>query len=186
MNKAIFIDRDGVVNKPIVCNGKPLSPKTFNEFVVLDKVDEALKIFKSLNLFTIIVTNQPDIKTKKQKLEDLNFTHEWILNNMNVDDIYSCFHDDNDNCNCRKPNIGMLIKASKKYKINLEESYMIGDRWKDVKCGQVANCKETFFIDYGYEEMKPVGNFKIVPSLFECSNIIKKLEKNDENRRFKN
>ena len=67
MNKAIFIDRDGVVNKPIVCNGKPLSPKTFNEFVVLDKVDEALKIFKSLNLFTIIVTNQPDIKTKKRK-----------------------------------------------------------------------------------------------------------------------
>jgi D-glycero-D-manno-heptose 1,7-bisphosphate phosphatase len=182
MNKAIFIDRDGVVNKAIIRNGKPLSPQTFKEFIVLDKVNEALEIFKSLNLLTIIVTNQPDIKTKKQKLKDLNYTHQWILNNMNVDDIYSCFHDDDDNCNCRKPNIGMLIKASKKYQVDLEESYIIGDRWKDVKCGQIANCKEIFFIDYEYEEIKPVGKFKTVTSLFECSNFIKHLENNDANQ----
>ena len=181
MNKAIFLDRDGVLNKVILKDGKPLSPKNLSEFVLLDNVSEALAIFKKLDYLTIIVTNQPDIKTKKQTLKDLEITHKWIFDNLMIDDIFVCCHDDSDNCNCRKPGIGMLINASKKYKINLTKSIMIGDRWKDIKCGQLAKCKNNFYINYGYDEPSPTGKFINVSSLYECSKIVESMnEKNNE------
>ena len=100
---------------------------------------------------------------------------------MDIDDIYVCIHDDDDYCDCRKPKIGMLKKASFKYNIDLNKSYLIGDRWKDIECGQIAKCKESFFIDYSYDEPKPIGKFKIVKSLFECAMFIEKLEVNNGN-----
>ena len=170
--KAVFIDRDGVINKAIVKNGKPYSPINFNEFIVLPQVSEALNLLKRLNYVNIIVTNQPDIKSGKQSIEDLSFTHKWILKNLSIDAIYSCHHDNQDNCLSRKPNIGMLNKASKELGINIKKSYMIGDRWKDIKCGQLANCKQIFFIDYGYKEKLPDLPFTKVKSLFMLSKII--------------
>ena len=68
-----------------------------------------------------------------------------------IDAVYVCFHDDLDACDCRKPKPGLIINAAALHDILLEESYVIGDRWKDVLAGKAANCK-TIFIDYGYRE----------------------------------
>jgi D-glycero-D-manno-heptose 1,7-bisphosphate phosphatase len=73
----------------------------------------------------------------------------------------------------------MLIEASKQLGIDLSESYMIGDRWGDVEAGQRSGCKNTFFIDYGYKEKKPTGDFISVKSLRECADIILKIQTNN-------
>ena len=79
--------------------------------------------------------------------------HEKLLNILPLDEILVCYHDDRDNCSCRKPRPGLLINSAKRLSINLAESFMIGDRWRDIEAGQNAGCW-TIFIDYGYSEQK--------------------------------
>jgi D-glycero-D-manno-heptose 1,7-bisphosphate phosphatase len=172
MNRAVFIDRDGIINKAIVVNRKPFSPVDIYEFKILPKAKKALKTFKKLNLMNIIITNQPDIKTGKQLSKDLDKIHNWMMINLDIDEILVCKHDDNDNCNCRKPKTGMIEQAVEKYQINISQSYLIGDRWKDIQCGQKAGCKENFFVNYNYNETRPKMPYIVVKSLYECSQYL--------------
>lgn len=149
--KAIFLDRDGVVNKVLLNNDKPLSPRKLDEFELLPKVKEALTFFKEIGFLNIIVTNQPDIARGFMKIEDLERMHALIREKFPIDDIYVCPHDDSDNCSCRKPKPGMLLYASKKWNIDLSSSYLIGDTWKDVEAGKLAGCK-TILIDMPYNQ----------------------------------
>ena len=82
--------------------------------------------------------------------------------------IEVCPHKEEDRCDCRKPKPGMIISASKELNININCSYMIGDRWTDILCGQRAGCKENFYIDNNYSEKKPDKPFTHVPSLLHC------------------
>jgi D-glycero-D-manno-heptose 1,7-bisphosphate phosphatase len=171
MNKAIFLDRDGVINFSKIINGKPYAPTSLAEFKIIPNVKKALQLFKNKGYLLIIITNQPDVARMKISLENINEFHRVIKKLLPITEIFTCFHDDNDNCECRKPKPGKILDAVKKYNIDTSISYMIGDRWKDIEAGKNAGCK-TVFIDYQYKEKQPSNyNFK-VKSIYEAAEII--------------
>jgi D-glycero-D-manno-heptose 1,7-bisphosphate phosphatase len=150
-NRALFIDRDGVVNEVILKNGSPCAPWNMEEFKVLPDAPDAIRKAKNLGLLAIICTNQPDVPRGFVSREDVEKMHLQIKEKTPVDDIFVCLHDDIDNCDCRKPKPGMLIKAAKKWDIELSSSFFVGDTWKDISAGKGANCK-TFLIKKNYNK----------------------------------
>jgi len=171
MNRAVFLDRDGVINRAHVREGKPYPPRSLAELEILPGVSEALRALHGAGFLLIVVTNQPDVArgtTSREAVEEIN---KHLALHLVIDEFYSCFHDSDDNCDCRKPKPGSLLAAAKKHSIDLGASYMVGDRWRDIEAGKQAGCK-TIFIDYGYTEKQP-GSFDYrVGSLLEASKII--------------
>jgi len=171
MLKAVFLDRDGVINKASIINGKPYPPRNLDELELIPGVDQAILQLRDRGYFCIVVTNQPDVargKTSKETVESIN---QFIIQHLAIHEIISCYHDDYENCDCRKPKPGSLLKAALKYNINLNKSFMVGDRWRDIEAGQNAGCK-TFFIDYQYNEKQPQNPTYKVASLTDAVNII--------------
>ena len=101
--------------------------------------------------------------------------NSYIKDKLKLDDILVCYHDDSDNCECRKPKPGLLLEASKKWDIDLKKSYMIGDRCKDIEAGKRAGCK-TIFIDLNYKEAKPKNPDFTTDSLFSSVHLIEELQ----------
>jgi D-glycero-D-manno-heptose 1,7-bisphosphate phosphatase len=152
--RAIFLDRDGVINRPVIRDGKPYTPSSVDEFEILPGVTEACQILKRLGFLLVIATNQPDVGRGTLPLEAVKTIHRWLLQQLPIDRMMVCFHGGaafGDPCDCRKPQPGMLLEAAATLKIDLAKSFMIGDRWRDVDCGYNAGC-QTIFIDWGYEE----------------------------------
>ena len=149
--KAVFLDRDGVINRAVVRNRKPYPPNTLQDLEILPDVPEALNLLKESGFLLIVVTNQPDVGRGIQKKETVEEMHLFLKNQLPLDVIYVCWHGLDGKCECRKPLPGLLIQASEKWQIDLEKSFMIGDRWRDVDSGHAAGCK-TIFIDYQYNE----------------------------------
>ena len=174
MRRAVFLDRDGVINNAIIRNGRPYAPLTLDELVILPGVYSALKRIHDYGLLAIVITNQPDVAngiTDKAKIEAIN---NYLKQNLPLTDIRTCFHNDEDRCLCRKPLPGLIIDAASTHNVNLKNSFMIGDRWRDVDAGNAAGCK-TYFIDYGYEEKQPENADFRVKSLVEAvENILGK------------
>jgi len=171
MKKAIFLDRDGVVNSSIVVDGKPYPPRSLDQLEILPGVENALLKFRENGYLCIVITNQPDVARGKVSLQSVEELNQYLLSKLAIDDVYSCYHDDKDQCECRKPKPGAIIDAGQKYDIDLINSYMIGDRWRDVEAGLSAGCK-TAFIDYNYNEKRPVGHTYSVESLLDFAKII--------------
>jgi D-glycero-D-manno-heptose 1,7-bisphosphate phosphatase len=151
MNKAIFLDRDGVLNRVIVRDGKPYPPSHLSEFEILPGTKEALIKLKLERFLLIVVTNQPDVARGKQKREKVEEMHNFLMRKLPLNDIFVCWHGLDGECECRKPMPGLLFQASKKWQIDLKKSLIIGDRWRDIDSGYAAGCK-TIFIDYKYDE----------------------------------
>jgi len=154
MNKAVFLDRDGVLNKAVVKNGKPYPPASAAELEISPDAEEALKKLKAEGYKLLVVTNQPDVAkgtATRAAVEEIN---RKLASTLPVNDIFVCYHQDADNCACRKPQPGMLLEAARAHNIDMTKSFMIGDRWRDVEAGQNAGCR-TVFIDGGYEERQP-------------------------------
>lgn len=174
--KAIFWDKDGVINEVIMREGKPTAPLQLEEFKFLPNIKKYLNQFKKMGFLNIIFTNQPDISRGFLKIEDLEKMHKIIIEELPIDEIKFCPHDDKDNCVCRKPKPGLIFEAAKKWSIDLEKSYVIGDRDKDIKAGKTAGCK-TFLIRREYnKDIKENYDFEI-NNLKEAVKIIKKLNK---------
>lgn len=150
-NKAVFLDRDGVINRALVRYGHPYPPPSLDTLEIQPDVPKALNLLKESEFLLIVVTNQPDVGRGTQKRETVEKMHTYLLNQLPLDDIYVCWHGQDGECDCRKPLPGMLFQAAQDWQINLEKSFMIGDRWRDVDIGYAAGCK-TIFIDYQYDE----------------------------------
>jgi D-glycero-D-manno-heptose 1,7-bisphosphate phosphatase len=163
LNKAVFLDRDGVINEPIIKEGRSYPPKNLDEFKILPNVDKALQLLKKANYLLIVITNQPDVGDGKQKKEIVESFHEFLLANLPIDDIFVCY---DRNSFCYKPKPGLLLRAIEKYNIDCKLSYMIGDRWRDIEAGKSVGC-QTFFIDWKYKESLKSEPKEIVSSLFE-------------------
>lgn len=163
-NKAIFLDRDGVLNRSLVRNGKPYAPILLKDFHILSGVKKTLKYLKKKNYLLIVITNQPDIKSGKLKLNKLLKMNNILINKLKINEIFICKHDDRDCCNCRKPKNQLIENAIKKYSIDRRKSFLIGDRKKDIEAGLRSRLK-TIYINKNYKESKP-KNFD-----FECDNI---------------
>ena len=148
-NNAVFLDRDGVLNKSIVINKKPYAPKTYEEFQLLPGVKRSLVSLKDLGFLIIVVTNQPDVGNGYVEKKVVQKMNSKLSNELPVDSIKVCYHKQTDECLCRKPKPGMLIDSAIEYNIDLGESFMVGDRKSDIEAGTEAGCK-TIFIDNGY------------------------------------
>lgn len=171
MRRAVFLDRDGVINRAVVRDGKPYPPENLSEMEILPGVPEALSLLHKAGFMLIVVTNQPDVArgtTAKAVVEEIN---DYLAGCLPLDEFRTCYHDSGDGCDCRKPLPGALLAAAKQHDIDLPQSYMIGDRWRDTEAGQCAGC-QTIFIDYGYAEKQPESVNHRVRSLAEAAQII--------------
>ncbi len=117
-------------------------------------VPAACAALRQAGFLLIVVTNQPDISRGSQSLEAVAGMNQWLKRELNLDDLRVCPHDNRDACACRKPLPGLLTGAAADWKIDLSESFMVGDRWRDIEAGKRAGCR-TVFIDYGYREQRP-------------------------------
>jgi len=151
MRRAIFLDRDGVLNRAVVKNGKPYPPATVEEFEILPGVAEALGRLSRAGFLLIVATNQPDVMSGKQQREVVEAMHKKLRDVLSLDDIKVCYELDSPTSTCFKPKPGMLLEAAREWNIDLGRSYMVGDRWRDVGAGKRAGCV-TIFIDRGYAE----------------------------------
>lgn len=166
--RAVFLDRDGVINRAIVKAGKPHPPSSLDELEVLPGVLEALCQLRAAGFTLIVVTNQPDVARGTQTRNAVEGIHEWLANKLPIDEFRACYHDDVDGCECRKPQPGLLLAAAKRLGLDLTSSVMVGDRWRDIEAGKRAGCK-TVFIDYGYAERRPDAPDATVASLAEAA-----------------
>jgi len=166
-NRAIFLDRDGVINAGVMRAGKPYPPDCFEEFNLLPGVASAMNALHEAGFKLIVVTNQPDVRTGKQRQDVVEKMHRALLDELPIDDIGVCYHINEDQCSCRKPKPGMLFAAAEKWNIDLSISFMVGDRWRDVEAGRAAGCR-TVFIDYKYAEKQPEQPDCVVTSLLDA------------------
>jgi D-glycero-D-manno-heptose 1,7-bisphosphate phosphatase len=162
------LDRDGVLNRPIIRNGRPHPPATLEEFSILPGVLEACQALRRAGFVLLVVTNQPDIARGVQDRAVVDEFHGILLRTLPIAAVYVCPHDDADECDCRKPGPGMLLEAAHDLHLNLERSVMVGDRWRDVEAGHRAGCR-TVFIDRGYSEPAPTNPDAVVSDLGQAA-----------------
>ena len=170
--RAVFLDRDGVLNRSIVRQGKPYPPDTLAELHILPGVAEALSQLRAAGFLNVVVTNQPDVATGKQRREVVELLNRHLAAVLAIDAVKVCYHVDGDACMCRKPKPGMLLEAAAELGIDLGKSFMVGDRWRDVAAGQAAGCAQSYFLDYGYAEKRPDKPYLAVKSLPEAAGLI--------------
>jgi len=151
---AVFLDRDGVINRAVVRDGKPFPPAGIDDLELLPEVASAMNSLKAHGFALYVITNQPDVTRGTQTRDAVESIHQSLSSSLPIDDIFVCYHDDNDECGCRKPLPGLLLEARSKHNIDLSRSFVVGDRWRDIDAGHNAGCK-TVLIDYGYRERAP-------------------------------
>ena len=153
--RAVFLDRDGVLNRAALRDGKPHPPANVAELEVTPDAKRVLESLREKGYKLLVVTNQPDVArgiTTRETVEEIN---RKLAATLPLDDVFVCYHTDEDHCDCRKPKPGLLQEAARHHSIDLGSSFMVGDRWRDVEAGQNAGCR-TILIDDGYEERQPV------------------------------
>ncbi len=177
MKRAVFLDRDGVLNLPVVRSGKPYPPQTLAEFQLYPEAPEACALLRNAGFLLIVVTNQPDVGRGTQSIEVVEAMHEQLQESVALDRIEVCAAADDTApaARRRKPAPGMLFDAASASQIDLTRSYMIGDRWRDIDCGHAAGCT-TIFIERGYEENLRLPPHHRVANVLEAANLILSLE----------
>jgi D-glycero-D-manno-heptose 1,7-bisphosphate phosphatase len=171
--KVVFLDRDGVINKDVGYLYKS------QDFKFIDGVFEACQYFQKLGYNLIIITNQSGISRGYYQEEDFQTLTKWMLmqfNNQNIDilDIFFCPHSPESTCKCRKPRPGMLLEARDKYKIDIKNSWMIGDKEADVQAANAAGINNTILVKSGHSINDANSKAKLIlESIKDSINIIK-------------
>jgi len=164
LRRAVFLDRDGVLNRATVRDGKPYPPATLSEFELLPGVVEGCRRLKEADFVLVVATNQPDVGRGEQSRDVVEAMHRKLNRLLPLDGIEVCYDGGSEPSDFLKPAPGMLLRAAQEHGINIGRSFMVGDRWRDVDCGHSAGCT-TIFIDLGYSETLrqtpdfTVGNF---------------------------
>jgi D-glycero-D-manno-heptose 1,7-bisphosphate phosphatase len=152
--RAVFLDRDGVLNEVVVHEGLPYPPASLDELKLVPDAAAALARLKAAGFLLIVVTNQPDVARGTQSRAIVEAMNRAIGAALPLDDFFTCWHDDPDACACRKPKPGLLVEAAARHAIDLRASFLIGDRWRDIDAGAAAGCR-TVLIDRGYRDRAP-------------------------------
>jgi len=171
VRRAVFLDRDGVINANLERDGRPVAPTTLAAFRILPGVEDAVRRLKERGYLVIVITNQPDVANGLTERSTVEAMHDVIRARLLVDDIKTCFHNDAAGCECRKPKPGLILTAAAEHGIDLAGSYVVGDRWRDVAAGRAAGCS-TIFIDYGYKQDGANFPDKVTGSLPEATSFI--------------
>jgi D-glycero-D-manno-heptose 1,7-bisphosphate phosphatase len=177
MNRAVFLDRDGVLNAPVVRSGKPYPPHTLEEFQLYPEAPEACALLRNAGFKLIVVTNQPDIGRGTQTMAAVEAMHDRLRQAIPLDRIEVCTAADDSapEARRRKPAPGMVLDAAQALQIDLARSYLIGDRWRDIECGHAAGCT-TFFIERRYEEKLQRPPHHYVTNVLEAAQMILSFE----------
>ena len=171
LSRAVFLDRDGVINRSWVRDGKPYAPTSLAEFEILPGAVEAIAALKKAGFRVIVVTNQPDVAAGRVSRAVVEAMDKRVRETCRVDDVRVCYHAETEGCACRKPKPGLLVDAARDWGVDLRRSYMVGDRWRDIGAGQAAGCR-TVLIDYKYAEQQAENPDMVVTSLMEASQRI--------------
>lgn len=174
MHRAVFLDRDGVINRAEVRDGKAYAPRSLADFRLLPGVKKAVADLKAAGLLVVVVTNQPDIGNGLVDAATVDAMHARLKRDLAVDDIRVCPHSQSAGCDCRKPRPGMLTAAADALDIDLKKSFIVGDRRGDIVAGQAVGCY-TFFLDRGYAEARPDTPDATVKSLPAAVGVILEL-----------
>ena len=152
--RAVFLDRDGVLNRAVVREGRPYPPASAAELEIDPEAPRILAELKRAGFLLLVATNQPDVARGAQTRAEVEAIHRALRQALPLDGVLVCWHDDADACGCRKPAPGLMVEAGARYGIDLARSFLIGDRWRDVEAGRRAGCA-TVWIDRGYQERGP-------------------------------
>jgi D-glycero-D-manno-heptose 1,7-bisphosphate phosphatase len=149
MTPAVFLDRDGVINRTLIRDRQPVAPTSLSDLEVLAGVPEALDILKASGLALIVVTNQPDVARGIMRRDMVETMNARLAATLPIDEFRVCYHDDPDNCPCRKPRPGLLLQPPP---YDLPRSVMVGDRWRDIEAGRRAGVLGTVLVTSGHDE----------------------------------
>lgn len=138
---AVFLDRDGVLTAPVPSGETWRPPWRPEEMRLLPGVADACQRLHAAGWVLVVATNQPDVARGRTQPGPILAIHDLLRQQLPLDDIRVCFHDDADRCLCRKPKPGMLLDAARLLRLNLSASWMIGDRTKDIAAGRAAGCR---------------------------------------------
>lgn len=138
---AAFLDRDGILNEPVLRDGRPSSPRRLVDFKVARGAADAVERLRRCGLSVFVVTNQPDVARGLLARAELEAMMRHLRERVPVDDEMVCEHDDADGCACRKPKPGMLVRLAERWGVDLQRSFMVGDSWRDVGAGRSAGCR---------------------------------------------
>jgi D-glycero-D-manno-heptose 1,7-bisphosphate phosphatase len=166
--RAVFLDRDGVLNAALERDGRPHPPTGPDELAILPGVPAALAELRRAGFLLLVVTNQPDVARGATTASAVEAIHAALRAALPLDGIYCCFHDDGDRCLCRKPAPGLLVEAARAWDVDLSRSFMVGDRWRDTEAGLAAGCR-TVFVDRAWRERRPERWDARVGSLAEAA-----------------
>jgi D-glycero-D-manno-heptose 1,7-bisphosphate phosphatase len=173
MTRAIFLDRDGVINRAIERDGFPYAPVSLGEFQIYPEVPAACAKLKAAGFLLIVATNQPDVGRGMMKQKVVEAIHAEMCRELPIDRVEVCYDSGYGpiESEFRKPKPGMLLRAARELQIDLAQSWMIGDRWRDIDCGHAAGCR-TILIDRHYAEaLRQPPDFR-VENLTEAAEII--------------
>jgi D-glycero-D-manno-heptose 1,7-bisphosphate phosphatase len=178
MQRAVFLDRDGVLNEPLIRDGLPHPPQTLDEFRLYPEAAPACALLRQAGFLLILATNQPDVGRGALPLEAVERMHALLLDKIPLDRIEMCTAPDDDSPGSerRKPAPGMLLDAAKALPIDLPRSYMIGDRWKDIDCGHAAGCI-TILITHPYAEKLRQSPHHYADNILAAAELILALER---------
>ena len=173
LKRAVFLDRDGVINRALTRGGKPYPPANLADFEILPGVAEACALLKQAGFLLVVVTNQPDVGRGTTTKETVETIHEQMRRVLPIDRVEVCFHPGQgaSECDCRKPRPGMLLRAAREMGIDLTRSFMVGDRWRDIDAGHAAGVT-TILIDYDYAEALRQTPQHRVQSVLEAATLI--------------
>jgi len=172
MSRAVFLDRDGVLIRNEIRNGRPYAITDGEPVEIIAGVKEACASLAAAGFLLIMITNQPDVATGRTSLGFVESTNAYLARELGLDDVQVCLHSDEAGCECRKPKAGMILAAAAKFNIDLPASIMVGDRWRDIEAGKRAGCR-TILIDYGYLDRQAPPSDHVAKSLLAAAEWIR-------------
>ena len=150
--RAVFLDRDGTLNATSVdADGIPHPPDDLNQLEILPGVPQALDQLRQAGLLLVVFTNQPDVARGTQTRARVEAINASLCARLALDEVLCCYHDDADGCTCRKPLPGMILDASRRHGLVPTQSFVVGDRWRDIEAGRRAGCT-TILLLQGHSE----------------------------------
>lgn len=169
---AVFFDRDGVVNELVLRDGMAVSPRDPKDFRLLPEAVEAINSLRRHDLRIFIITNQPDLSRGHMSRTALDTMLATMRAAVGLDDVAVCPHDDGDECDCRKPRPGMILRLAKTWGVDLKRSVVVGDSWRDAEAGRRAGCITILLNPHGVEELT-TADFT-VPSIRDVPLVVKR------------
>lgn len=167
----VFLDRDGVLNRATIRDGRSFPPSRLQDVEILPGVVDACRRLADAGWSLVVVTNQPDIARGTTTREAVDAINEVVVAGLPVTGVVVCPHDDADACRCRKPLPGMLLDAAARWNVDLAASVMVGDRWRDIEAGRQAGVR-TILVDHGYTEQLRSAPDHVVASLAEAADLL--------------